>query len=221
MASLVPIVEPQSLPLADYFFICGLETSRLFDSPSSLNGINGYSSPTIDEDTTYDADERPGSKGTQDGQRRRARFSYEARKSIGSIINLDSQAAPSNRSSATIRPVLPEEKTDEQGFLKAIQSFASNRESFLDDINAATLFSSGQVAQPNRPRPKPKTQRIINEDRKDDRGVGSLRRRISTMNPLSRQSTSSKRCKRQTARLDACTAFSPNIWQCLRGSRDA
>lgn len=200
MASLVPLVEPQSLPLADYFFICGLETSRLFDNPSSLNGINGASPPTIDEDSTYnaDADRRPGSKGTQDGPRRRARFSYEARKSIGSVINLESQVTPSNRSSATIRPVLPEEKTDEQGFLSALQSFASNRESFLDDINAATLFSSGQVAQPSRPRPKPKTQRIINEDRKDDRGVGSLRRRISTMNPLSRQSTSSKRCKRSS-----------------------
>lgn len=205
------MVEPQSLPLADYFFICGLETSRLFET-AAVSGLNGNlgrpSSPNaediIDEDGPYnaDSDQRPtSSQGTSEGTRRRARFSYEARKSITSVANLESVVSGSNRSSATIRAVQPEkEQWDEQGFLKALQTFATERDAFLGDIKGATMFSSGQVAQPTRPRPQPKMQRIGGDDKKGDKTVGSMRRRISTMNPLSRQNTSSGHCESRDIR---------------------
>lgn len=203
MNSLVPIVEAQSLPLADYFFICGLEPARLFDSSngSTTNGGTAPGSPfngdKIDEDGPYnaDSDQRPGSSnGTSEAGRRRARFSYEARKSITSVLDLESQIPASSRSSTTIRAVAPETETpmDEQGFMKALQSFTTEREAFLGDINAATLFSAGQGPPPAKPRPKAKTQRIVGDERRD---VGTMRRRLSTMNPLSRQSTTSKRRK--------------------------
>lgn len=203
MNSLIPIVEAQSVPLADYFFICGLEPARLFDAGNGTT-VNGGTAPgsaangdKIDEDGPYDADpdQRPSSNnGTSEGGRRRARFSYEARKSMSSVLDLESQVPASNRSSTTIRAVAPENgpPMDEQGFMKALQTFATEREVFLGDINAATLFSAGQGPPPTRPRPKAKTQRIIGDEQ---RGVGTIRRRLSTMNPLSRQSTTSKRRK--------------------------
>jgi len=78
-------------------------------------------------------------------------------------------------------------------FDKALRKFASERDSFLSDLT----LSAGVVV-PNRPRPRPKTQRIVNEDAGGLKsGVGSIRRRISfrDMNSMKRQSSVNRNCK--------------------------
>lgn len=78
-------------------------------------------------------------------------------------------------------------------FDRALRKFASERDSFLSDLT----LSAGAVV-PNRPRPRPKTQRIVNEDAGGLKsGVGSIRRRISfrDMNSMKRQSSVNRSCK--------------------------
>lgn len=190
--------DQSSAPLADYFFIAGIESSRIFDKPAS----NGFMSPPLDptleepapEDPVTPTQTRPLSRNSRETVRRKKRFSYEARKSISSIPGLEKSSA-SNRSSATIRPIKENGGTVENGestFDEALRKFVADRDSVLQEIR----FSAGQIAQPSKPapRPKPKTQRIVNEETQLNKSpIGSVRRRLSTMNPLSRPSTS-RRC---------------------------
>jgi hypothetical protein len=69
-------------------------------------------------------------------------------------------------------------------FEKALRKFASERDSFLSDLT----LSAGAVV-PNRPKPRPKTQKIVKEDAAGLKsGVGSIRRRIS-FRDMKRQSS--------------------------------
>ena len=73
-------------------------------------------------------------------------------------------------------------------FEKALRKFASERDSFLSDLT----LSAGAVV-PNRPKPRPKTQRIVKEDTPGPKpGVGSIRRRIS-FRDMKRQSSVASR----------------------------
>ena len=70
-------------------------------------------------------------------------------------------------------------------FEKALKKFARERDSFLVDLT----LSAGAVV-PNRPKPRPKTQKITSEDVNGLKGgVGSIRRRISfrEMSSMKRQ----------------------------------
>jgi hypothetical protein len=194
--------EPSTLPLADYFFIAGIESSQIFDEKLQ----NGLTTPpvedTIEEHTVLDTtvNGRPKSSEGLNGDGRRSRLSYEARKSISSMLGSNSGTA-SNRSSATIRaipgesrgfqlsdqggPVAPVSSAmNDEDFDSALRKFASERDTFVEEIH----FSAGTIPQPSKPKARPKTQKIINEDAGGIRsGVGSIRRRISTMNSLKRQ----------------------------------
>lgn len=78
-------------------------------------------------------------------------------------------------------------------FDKALRKFASERDSFLSDLT----LSAGAVV-PNRPKPRSKTQRIVNEEATGLKsGVGSIRRRISfrDMNSLKRQTSVARQGK--------------------------
>ena len=186
-----------SVPLADYFFISGIESSRIFDVRPVSNGA--AASPaldtTIEENGNAESEsgDLPTSPMSPDASSRKKRFSWEARKSISSFTAIESKTTASNRSSATIKPVKEGGEQDlfgglGQDFDEALKKFAADRDSVLNEIS----FSAGQVSQPNKPapRPKPKTQRIVNEDSQVSRSsIGTVKRRLSTMNPLSRQST--------------------------------
>lgn len=77
-------------------------------------------------------------------------------------------------------------------FEHALQKFAAQRDSFLSDLT----LTAGAVI-PNRPKPRPKTQKIINEEVTGLKsGVGSIRRRISfrDMNSVKRQSSVNRQC---------------------------
>ena len=202
-------VDASSAPLADYFFIAGIESSCIFDSRQARNGIS--KSPligaTIEEDGQpgIGIDNRPDSAdGRDERPRNHQRFSYEPRRSVGSIAGIESKATDSNRSSATIRPVKNESSASqgitEADFDQALRRFAADRDSVLAELQ----FAAGQVAQPNKPAPRqrPKTVRITgDEGRGDKTGMGGVRRRISTMNPLSRQNTTIRKSRSLAVRM--------------------
>jgi hypothetical protein len=206
--------DGSSAPLADYFFISGIESSQVYDERAQPNGISIVTSPlasppvdeTIEEDRALETDSiRPTSQeGLPNGAdcyRRVSGRSSEHRTSIGTIIGSDAKLTASNRSSATIKGVqmLGGSGLSEQDFENALRKFASERDNFLEEIQ----FTAG-VAQQNRPTPtraRPRPQRVQQAGPDDGvgnlrSGVGSIRRRISTMqSSLKRQSSVARQCK--------------------------
>lgn len=189
-------------PLADYFFISGIESSQVYDERSQPkpNGLSTIPSPlsspppldvdeTIEEDRALETDSiRPKSQeGFSNGDssnHRSARLSFENQKSTGTIVGSESKQTASNRSSATIKGLqIGGSGLSDQDFENALRKFASERDTFLEEIQ----FTAG-VAQQNRPtptKPRPRPQRI--QQQQDDgsgnlrSGIGSVRRRLSTM----------------------------------------
>lgn len=212
----VPAHDSSSAPLADYFFISGIESSQVYDERSQPNGLSPHSSPppvdvdeTIEEDRALETENlRPKSQeGIPNGEgmkRKSARLSFDHRNSVSTIIGPDSKQSASNRSSATIKGVqLGGSGLSDVDFENALRKFASERDSFLEEIQ----FTAG-VAQNNRPtRPaRPKPQRPKNEDNVGNlrSGVGSIRRRLSTMQSSLKRAPSMARqgtCKRSQKRL--------------------
>ena len=186
-------VGDTSAPLADYFFIAGIESSQVYDE--RLAPPPAPVEDTIEEDealVTHN-DNRPGTPGSP-SEKRRSRYSFEARKSIGSIINTGEPTTPaSNRSSTTIRPGNGNGKAvggsglSDDAFEEALKTFASERDSFLEDIH----ISAGTVTAPTQKKPRPKTVRITQDENTLGAGlkgpVGSIQRRISTMKSMKRQ----------------------------------
>lgn len=217
-------IDQSSLPLADYFFIAGIESTAIWDEKLQLNALQ--SAPpmedTIEEHTVLDttANGRPKSNeglglSGLEGRRKSngtARFSYETRKSIGSLIGGPSSGSASNRSSATIRAVgstdaprgvqltdaggpvnAPGPGMSDEDFESALKKFASERDEFMEEMH----FSAGQLPPMAKPKPRTRTQKIINEDTGGLRGgVGSIRRRLSTMNSMKRQPSVVRQCER-------------------------
>lgn len=205
MAPAAPRADASSAPLADYFFICGIESSQVYDGRNQPNGLSTTLSLPVDVDETIEEDRaletdslRPKSQeGLPIGdltRRKSGRLSYENRNSVGTIIGPDSKQTASNRSSATIKGLqLGGSGLSDADFEQALRKFASERDTFLEEIQ----FTAG-VAQQNRPsrpaRPKPQ-QRSKNEDSVNNlrSGVGSIRRRLSTMqSSIKRQSSMSR-----------------------------
>lgn len=131
---------------------------------------------------------------------RLSNLSDEARLSISSLtFSPDKKGGTeSNRSSATIKAIQVNGTgigggLSDYDFENALKKFASQRDSFLSDLT----LSAGAVL-PNRPKPRPKTQKIVNEDATGLKsGVGSIRRRISfrDMNSMKRQSSVKRQCR--------------------------
>lgn len=203
--------DASSTPLADYFFISGIESSQVYDERNQPISI--VTSPlaqlpvgeTIEEDRALETDSiRPKSQeGLSNGdstRRRSANRLSENRQSVGTITGLDSKQTASNRSSATIKGLqIGGSGLSDVDFEVALRKFASERDSFLEEIQ----FTAG-VAQQNRPtptRPRPRPQRVAQGNNDDGvgnlrSGVGSIRRRISTMqSSLKRQSSVARQCE--------------------------
>ena len=220
-----PAGETSSAPLADWFFICGqpivdpqpdladthlgVDSDQLRwgnDDEDTDSGPPVPVEPTIEEDKIAEAE-----NGAPDLQiqtpRRAKRSSYqrlsnlsdEARLSISSLsISPEKKGTESNRSSVTIKGIQTNVSSagglNDTDFEHALRKFASQRESFLSDLT----LSAGAVL-PNRPKPRPKTQRIVSDDAQGPKsGIGSIRRRISTrnLNGMKRQSSVKRQCKR-------------------------
>ena len=164
--------------------------------------------PTIEEDRAAEAEGAPpdtpmrsSRKAKRNSYQRLSNLSDEARHSISSLsISPEKKGTDSNRSSTTIKASQLNGAgaglgglLNDTDFENALKKFATQRESFLADLT----LSAGAVVS-NRPKPRPKTQKIVNDD--DQRlksGVGSLRRRISfrDMSSTKRQSSVKRQCE--------------------------
>ncbi|KAF2848948.1 DENN-domain-containing protein [Plenodomus tracheiphilus IPT5] len=210
----MPSTEASSTPLADYFFISGIESSQVYDERAQPN--SAVSSPlaqppvdeTIEEDRALETDSiRPTSQdGLPNGRRRSTQRLSENRQSIGTIIGKDdSKPTASNRSSATIKGLqVGGSGLSDQEFESALRKFASERESFLEDMSFTAGVTQSNRATPTRPRPRP--QRVSQSTNDDGAGnlrsgVGSIRRRISTMqSSLKRQSSVARNSSIRTSK---------------------
>lgn len=206
-----------SAPLADYFFIAGIESSQVYDEKLVTITPAAPVEETIDEDRELDIDHaqgRPTTPGSPNDVQRRSRYSFEARKSVGSIINVTEDKLPaSNRSSTTIKAgTIGGSGLSDDAFEEALKKFATERDSFLEDIQVA----AGAVIRdtPNKSRvQRPKTVRVTQDENSLGglkSGVGSLRRRLSTMNSTKRaSSTMSRSSARQSKRLSGYNSVIP------------
>ncbi|KAL8946763.1 MAG: hypothetical protein Q9222_006884 [Ikaeria aurantiellina] len=212
---MAPVVvrESSSAPLADWFFITGVDSEQLKWGTNTTEE-NGHDSPqlpveqTIEEERTSETENNnPDSVPAtprhvkRNSYQRLSRLSDEARLSIASVtLSPDRKGTDSNRSSTTIKGIQINGtgSLNDFDFDKALRKFATERESFLTDLT----LSAGAVV-PNRPKARPKTQRIVNEDNGGLKsGVGSIRRRISfrDMNSMKRQSSVNRQSSIRTSK---------------------
>ena len=200
--------EGSATPLADYFWIAGVDGTEILDTFQRLGDeyrANNATSPgpaiadTIEEDA--DAEEahdprldslsRPGS--STENRTSVQRLSFRSGDS-----DPNANGSSSNRSSMTIKgannggnnggaggPTSPRNSSflDEAGnfdFDKALLKFASERESFLSDLS----LSAGAITPNSRPRSRLRTQKIVSEDNASGgnllrSGIGSVRRHMA------------------------------------------
>lgn len=194
-------MDPSSAPLADYFWIAGIDSVSYHDLPEApnsghtTNGLPPVGDNTIAEGPEEGQDEPilgssprgASARHSRGSLNRLSRLSIDARNSIQSLEALDTYSG-SNRSSLTVRAV-PSNGTQDsvkQGlsdfdFDRALVKFANEREVFLDDLS----FSAGTVMQ-SRPPMTARAEKIKHDEeglggRKSPFGRvgGSIRRKIS------------------------------------------
>ncbi len=192
------------------FFFVGVDSQQLRwgrEEDLTSNAPQVPVEPTIEEDKLAEAED-PSSNLIQSTPRNSKRNSYqrlsrlsdEARLSISSFSPAQERnGTDSNRSSTTIKAIQVNNTAglNDVDFEKALRKFTSERDSFLSDLT----LSAGAVV-PSRPKPRPKTQRIVNEDPSSLKsGVGSIRRRMSfrDMNSTKRQSSIARQCEHSTS----------------------
>ncbi|KAL8973006.1 MAG: hypothetical protein Q9197_002535 [Variospora fuerteventurae] len=188
-----PATESSSAPLADWFFITGVDSEQL-----------RWGSDTNSEDTAQDTPQPPVEQTIEEERlsesenekrevvpatprhvkrnsyHRLSRLSDDARLSIASLsLSPDQKGTDSNRSSTTIKAFQIHGNTSslsDADFDRALRKFTTERDSFLTDLT----LSPG-AAVPNRPKARPKTQRILTWT-----PIASLRtsRRLSNYNSV-------------------------------------
>ncbi|KAJ9149251.1 Ddenn domain protein [Pleurostoma richardsiae] len=218
-------MDSSSTPLADYFWIAGIESISYNDAPQSLpldETIN-EDGEQDDADTSISARlskrDSTARHSRQSSVNRLSKLSNEARLSFHTLDEVDGNTR-SNRSSATIRPsaasnpnatngagttMSPDPALGEFDFDKALVKFAAERENFLDDLS----FTAGAKLQARPPMVNPRAERIKAEEgdasgrRSPLRSIkGSIRRKISfrDMNSMRKQPTAPKAASIRTAR---------------------
>ena len=174
------------------------------DEEEPDNGPPAPVEPTIQEDKVAEAEHgvpdlpaQTPRKAKRSSYQRLSNLSDEARLSISSLtLSQDRKGTDSNRSSVTIKGLQVSSTNggvlSDMDFEHALRKFASQRESFLADLD----LTAGAIV-PNRPKPRPKTQRIVEEVPGTRSGIGSIRRRISTrnMNSAKRQPSVKRQCE--------------------------
>jgi DENN (AEX-3) domain/uDENN domain/dDENN domain/C1 domain len=231
---MAPRTPETNLPLADYFWIAGVDSQQLLnayqpparwsyeDQDSVKNGSSDTAEETIQEDVDAE-EEHPGplqsptfkrGHGRSDSYQRLSQLSNEAHETIRS---LDSGAnVRSNRSSAaTIKPIPsagPRMSTlvTDADFDRAMQKFANDRESFFLDLNFSSAATTKKSTKSRR-----QTQRIIGEELSavPNRTFGSVRRHLSfkDMSSARRQPSMGRRVSTRTSkRLSDYNSVVPN-----------
>lgn len=204
------MMASSSTPLADYFWIAGVE-SISYNDPTQPNVQNAPVESTIAEDgepedafSNGGQPRMPARHSRQNSANRLSRISLTDRFSIHTLDENDG-GTMSNRSSATIRPVNPPPTNGVMGlppsesgglmgdfdFDKALVKFAAERENFLEDLS----FSAGAKLQARPPMVNPRAERIRAEESDSGRLSplrsikGSIRRKMSfrDMNSMRKQ----------------------------------
>jgi hypothetical protein len=184
-----------SAPLADYFWIAGIDSlsysDPVFSPPNPWEKSNGAGTPSPQVDTTIEEGsegETPISlsSGTPRATARHSRdnswnrlskLSNDVRTSIQGLDELEK--TESNRSSVTIKAPTTNGNGNGNGggllgdfdFDKALMKFASERENFLDDLS----FSAGAPIQKPPPMTNPRTDRLRYEEGQSN-GAGPAKR---------------------------------------------
>ena len=223
---MAPRTPDTNVPLADYFWIAGVDSQQLLDAyrppsrwsyeeqESSNSGSDNPAEETIEEDVDAEADEdeegplrSPSFKPShtrKDSYQRLSQLSNEAHETILSLEN--GSDVRSNRSSATIRAIPStgarmSTLISDADFDTAMQKFASDRESFFLDLN----FSSGRTTRKST-KSRPQTQRIVAEELSStpapNRALGSVRRHLSfkEMSSARRQPSMARHVSTRTSR---------------------
>ncbi|WAO87916.1 Hypothetical protein NCS54_00523900 [Fusarium falciforme] len=182
-------MENSSTPLADYFWIAGVESVSIHDPASQPIVPVVPVESTIAEDGEPEDDFANGSQAKANARHSRhsssnrlSRISLTDRFSVHTLEENDGNTK-SNRSSATIRPVNPPNFGATNGganstgtpsgilgegtmlmgdfdFDKALVKFAAEREVFLEDLT----FSAGAKVQARAPMVNPRAERIKAEE---------------------------------------------------------
>ncbi|KAJ5714943.1 uncharacterized protein N7483_012124 [Penicillium malachiteum] len=213
--------SPSSLegaPLADYFWIAGLDGSEVFETYKRLGDeyrINGAASPgpaltdAIQEDADAEEEDPDGTSRPAStlfmGNSRRA---SQQRLSTLSRDSGQTNGASSNRSSVTVKGASSPLRasalfSEDFDFDQALIKFASERDTFLTDLNV----SAGAITQNSRPRSRVRTQKIVSEDNQGSpgllrSGIGSVRRHMAfrDMNSMKRQPSIARHASVRTSR---------------------
>ncbi len=181
-------MDAPSTPLADYFWIAGIESISYQDA-APLPQPPPQVDETIDEDgeggaaadtSTNSITRSKARHSRQNSANRLSKLSSDGRLSMHTLDERDG-VTRSNRSSATIRAPL-DIGTPDFDFDVALLKFAAERENFLDYLS----FSAGAKVQARPPMVSPRAERIRVDD--GDVGVkrsplrsikGSIRRKMS------------------------------------------
>lgn len=207
-----PSTEGSNAPLADYFFISGIESSQVYDERLQPNGIvSPLASPpvdeTIEEDRALETDSiRPTSQdGLPNGgstRRRSGQRLSENRLSVATITGVEPSkptVTASNRSSATVKGLNVGGGLSDVDFENALRKFASERDTFLEEIQFTAGVAQQSRQTPTRPRPRPPRVSQAPSTSGEDgiaslrSGVGSIRRRLSTMQSSMKRQPSTAR----------------------------
>lgn len=181
--------ESFAAPLAEHFFIAGIETSCLVDrkdvNAKRTSRAEPSSSPVRKVGESFEVGEtglRPISRGGK---------SFDKRQSIGSVMGMEQWAPQDSKRNSTILDrinPLNVASMSEEDFDAALKRFAAERDTVLEEIEK-------QPVQDDRLRVRSPSHRLSStlSTHRRDKSLGSLRRRLSGINPLTRSSTSSRR----------------------------
>ncbi|KOS40713.1 hypothetical protein ACN38_g8435 [Penicillium nordicum] len=213
----------EGAPLADYFWIAGVDGSEILDTFQRLGEdyrANGAASPgpaladTIQEDADAEEEHNPdgvsrpnsmlfAGAGHRGSAQRLSTFSKTSEGTNGAGTGNNS-----NRSSMTVKggasPPLRASAlfSEDFDFDSALFKFANERESFLTDLS----LSAGAITPNTRPRSRVRTQKIVSEDAPTPggnllrSGIGSVRRSFRDMNSMKRQPSIARQSSVRTSR---------------------
>ncbi|KAL4809117.1 AEX-3 domain-containing protein [Aspergillus unguis] len=221
--------ETPTTPLADYFWIAGVDGSEVLDTFRKLGEeyrlANATSpGPAVSDIIEEDADAENAHDPIFGGLSRSSsvigprgsfqRLSFRSEDSDPNA-NANTNGTHSNRSSVTIKgnsggDAVPSPSPRASQFLgldsfdfdKALVKFASERESFLSDLS----LSAGAITPQSRPRSRLRTQKIESEEPRQSgllrSSIGSVRRHMSfrDMNSMKRQPSIARQASIRTSR---------------------
>ncbi|KAL2836245.1 AEX-3 domain-containing protein [Aspergillus pseudoustus] len=212
--------EVTTTPLADYFWIAGVDGSEVLDTFRKLGDeyrISTAASPgpavtdTIEEDADAEAalDPRPDGLLSRNSSVIGPRASQQRLSFRSENSDPNGNGTHSNRSSMTIKgAAAPSPRgsaflgLEDFDFDKALFKFASERDSFLSDLS----LSAGAITPQARPRSRLRTQKIVSEETQPSgllrSGIGSVRRHMSfrDMNSMKRQPSVARQASIRTSR---------------------